>query len=129
MTPGMFLAPLLLLRLLSLVAVYYFEGIFLYHIDSLAVDCELSSSVRFIMIAVLQSLCSDQNNLLTGFLRGPLENQLAGLNCGLLRDLPLVPRLVREIVGQDQGHWSWYWHRPRRSEAGDSLEMEKSAME
>ena len=126
MTPGMFLAPLLFLWFLSLLAVYQFEVIFLYHIDSLAVDNELSSSERFTMIAFQQSLCSDQVDLLRGFHRGVLENQLAGLHCGLLRDLPLVPRLVGQIVGQDQGHWSGYWHRPRGSEAGDSLEMEKS---
>ena len=120
----MFLAPLLLGWFLNdLLAVYNFEVILLYHIDGLAVYSELSSSARFTIKTVQQTVCSCQDNILTGLQRGVLEDQLAALHCGLLGDLPLVPGLVREVVGQDQGHWPRYWHRPRGSEAGDRLEM------
>ena len=122
----MFLAPLLLFWFLSwrLLAVDKFEVVFLYHIEGLAVYSELSSSARFTIKTVQQTVCSCQDNILTGLQRGVLEDQLAALHGGLLGYLPLVPCLVREIVGQDQGHGARYGHRARRPEAGDSLQME-----
>ena len=131
MTPGMFFAPLLLFWFLSwrLLAVDKFEVVFLYHIDGLAVDNELSSSVRFTIKTLQQAVCSCQDNILTGLQRGVLQDHLAALHGCLLGDLPLVPGLVREIVGQDQGHWARDWHRARRPEAGDSLQMEASQWE
>ena len=126
MTPGMFLAPLLLFWFLNcLLAVDKFEVVCLYHIDGLAVDNELSGSVSLTMLTVQQTVSSSQVDILTGLQGGVLQDQLAALHCGLLGYLPLVPRLVRQIVGQDQGHWARYGHRARRSEAGDSLEMEQ----
>ena len=99
-TPGMFLAPLLWF-LDGFLAVYNFEIIFLYHINGLALDNELRGSERFTILTVQESLCSIQENLLTCLQPGVLQDQLAGLHSALLRDLPLVPRLVREIVGED----------------------------
>ena len=126
MTPGMFLAPLLLGWFLNdLLAVYNFEVILLYHIDGLAVYDELSSSVSLPLMTVQQTVCGGEVHILRALHRGVLEDQLAALHCGLLGDLPLVPGLVREVVGQDQGHWPRYWHRPRGSEAGDRLEMDQ----
>ena len=125
-TPGMFLAPLLLGGFLNgLLAVYNFEVILLYHIDGLAVDYELSSSLRFTVMTVQQTVCSCQVHILTGLQGGVQEDQLGALHCGLLGYLPLVPCLVREIVGQDQGHWARDWHRACRPEAGDSLQMDQ----
>ena len=125
MTPGVFLAPLLPFWFLDcLLTVDKFEDICLYHIHSLAVYYELSGSLSFTMMTVRQVVWSGQLNILTGLQGGVLQDQLVGLHCGLLRYLPLVPRLVRQIVGQDQGHWARYGHRARRSEAGNCLQMD-----